>query len=292
MNDQSIKDRLKNLGRKEGKNFDELLMRYTIERFLYRLSVSPHREHFVLKGGALLYTLFAFSARATKDIDVLARHISNSHTQVREIITDICQIETNDALSFQPPFLEDIETITEDADYHGVRVKFNAFLGKAVIRLQMDIGFSDTPVPPPKEISYPSLLSMEPPKLWGYAIETVIAEKYQAIISLGEQNSRYKDFYDIWQLGRTYQINGNTLKEAITQTFKDRYTEFQTTIYRPDFHTEKEKHWRAFLQRINVPINISFAEIIQELTVFLLPIHNSCIEQTPFHDQWDTTGWR
>ena len=292
MNDQSIKDRLKNLGRKEGKNFDELLMRYTIERFLYRLSVSPHREHFVLKGGALLYTLFTFSARVTKDIDVLARHISNSHAQVCEIITDICQIEIDDALRFHPPLLKDIESITEDADYHGVRVKFNARLGRTVIRLQMDIGFSDTPVPPPEEIQYPSLLSMESPNLWGYAIETVIAEKYQAIISLGEQNSRYKDFYDIWQLSRTYQINGNPLKEAIAQTFKDRHTEFHMTIYQPNFHIEKEKHWRAFLQRINAPINSSFAEIIQELKVFLLPIHNSCIEQTPFHAQWDTTAWR
>ena len=292
MNDQSIKDRLKNLGRVKKKNFGELLIRYAIERFLYRLSISPHREHFILKGGALLYTLFEFSARVTKDIDVLAKHVSNSHAQICKIITDICQIETDDALIFHAPHPQDIEKITEEADYQGVRVKFNAFLGKSVIRLQMDIGFSDTPVPPPKEIRYPSLLSMESPNLLGYSIEAVIAEKYQAIISLGEQNSRYKDFYDIWQLSRTYQIHGETLKEAISQTFMDRYTEFNMTIYQPNFHTEKEKYWRSFLQRINAPINISFAEIMQELKAFLLPIHNSCIEQTPFHDQWDTTGWR
>ena len=170
MNEQSVKDRLKNIGREKNKNFNELLIRYGIERFLYRLSISAYREHFILKGGALLYTIFMFSSRVTRDIDVLAKHISNSQNKICEIITDICQIETDDALRFQPPCLDDVMHISEEDEYHGIRVKFKAFLGNSKIDLQLDIGFSDTPVPSPKEVSYPSLLSMDSPKLWGYAI--------------------------------------------------------------------------------------------------------------------------
>ena len=292
MNEQSVKDKLKNLGREKNKNYNELLIRYGIERFLYRLSISAYREHFILKGGALLYTIFEFSSRVTKDIDVLAKHINNSTEQICKTITDICQIETDDALRFQPPCLDDVMHISEEDEYHGIRVKFKAFLGRAEIYLQLDIGFSDTPLPVPKEISYPSLLSMDAPKLWGYAIETVIAEKYEAIISLGEQNSRYKDFYDIWRISKTHSLNGDTLKEAIMQTFKDRQTEFHMNIYQPNFCVNKEKPWRAFLRRINASIDISFTEVIQEISVFLLPIHNSCVNHISFHRQWDTIAWK
>ena len=139
MNEQSVKDKLKNLGREKNKNYNELLIRYGIERFLYRLSISAYREHFILKGGALLYTIFEFSSRVTKDIDVLAKHINNSTEQICKTITDICQIETDDALRFQPPCLDDVMHISEEDEYHGIRVKFKAFLGRAEIYLLSDI---------------------------------------------------------------------------------------------------------------------------------------------------------
>ena len=195
MNDVSVKERLKNLRKSSGKTFDELLILYGIERLLYRLSVSEYQNQFILKGGALLYTLLENKARVTRDIDVLARQIHNSQDNIKEIMKAVCQIEVDDALRFDAASIL-VDDIAEDDDYHGVRFVIIAYLGKAKIHLQMDIGFSDIIYPEPKEIEYPSLLELEAPKLLGYPIEAVIAEKYEAMISLGIRNSRYKDFYD------------------------------------------------------------------------------------------------
>ncbi len=261
MNDVSVKERLKNLRKSSGKTFDELLILYGIERLLYRLSVSEYQNQFILKGGALLYTLLENKARVTRDIDVLARQIHNSQDNIKEIMKAVCQIEVDDALRFDAASIL-VDDIAEDDDYHGVRFVIIAYLGKAKIHLQMDIGFSDIIYPEPKEIEYPSLLELEAPKLLGYPIEAVIAEKYEAMISLGIRNSRYKDFYDILYLSQTHELDGTILQRALVGTFQRRGTEFSVNIYESDYLEGKEKLWNAFKQRIHSDISLSFTAVV------------------------------
>ena len=290
MNDVSVKERLKNLRKSSGKTLNELLILYGIERLLYRLSISEYRDQFVLKGGALLYTLLENKARVTRDIDVLARQIHNSRDYIQEIMGSVCQIDVDDALRFD---LESIlvEDIAEDDDYHGVRFMIIAYLGKAKICLQIDIGFSDVIYPEPREIEYPSLLELETPKLLGYPIEAVIAEKYEAMISLGIRNSRYKDFYDIMYLSQTYKIDGAILQQALVHTFQRRGTKFSMNIYQPEYLNDKEKFWDAFKRRINSDSAIHFDEVIKQIQKFLLPVQNACEQHEVFKLHWNCNDW-
>ena len=290
MNDISVKERLKNLRKSSGKTFDELLILYGIERLLYRLSISEYRDQFILKGGALLYTLLANKARVTRDIDMLARQINNSQYNIHQIMGAVCQIEADDALHFDSDSIL-IEDIAEDDDYHGVRFVVTAYLGKARVRLQMDIGFSDIIYPEPQEVEYPSLLDLDTPKLLGYPIETVIAEKYEAMISLGIRNSRYKDFYDILYLSQTHQFDGFILQQALIRTFQRRGTEFSISIYEPDYLKGKERLWRAFLRRINSDTSVSFAEALERLQAFLLPVQEACKQNVLFKLHWNGKDW-
>ena len=291
MNDVSVKERLKNLRKSSGKTFDELLILYGIERLLYRLSVSEYQNQFILKGGALLYTLLENKARVTRDIDVLARQIHNSQDNIKEIMKAVCQIEVDDALRFDAASIL-VDDIAEDDDYHGVRFVIIAYLGKAKIHLQMDIGFSDIIYPEPKEIEYPSLLELEAPKLLGYPIEAVIAEKYEAMISLGIRNRRYKDFYDILYLSQTHELDGTILQRALVGTFQRRGTEFSVNIYESDYLEGKEKLWNAFKQRIHSDISLSFTAVIEQIKSFLLPVQDACEKKIEFKRHWDGKIWK
>jgi predicted nucleotidyltransferase component of viral defense system len=162
MNPASIKEKLKNVAKREGKPFDYLLTLYLIERFLYRLSISRYADKFVLKGGVLLYTILDEKARATKDVDMLARELNNSLEDFSDILREICMMESDDALFFDVETLS-TERIKEDAAYEGVRVKISAFLDRTKKVLQMDIGFGDIVVPGAVRMEYPSLLEMEQP---------------------------------------------------------------------------------------------------------------------------------
>lgn len=291
MNDVSVKERLKNLRKLTGRTFDELLILYGIERFLYRLSISKYRNQFILKGGALLYILLDNNARRTRDIDVLATQIHNSQSNIKEIMGSVCQIKIDDALRFDSASII-VENIAEDDDYHGVRFSIIAYLGKSKIYLQMDIGFSDVIYPAPKKIIYPSLLNMNSPMLLGYPIEAVIAEKYEAMICLGISNSRYKDFYDILFLSQSYEFDGETLQQALLHTFKRRGTKFSMNIYQTDYLEGKEKMWSAFKQRINSNSNIMFVEVMEKIRNFLLPVQQACEQERIFTLHWDRKNWK
>lgn len=176
-NAASIKARLRNLAVKEQKPYDYIQTHYMIERLLYRLSISRYADDFILKGGLLLHALFAEKARATRDIDFLARFISNAPDNLKSIFSEVCVIEADDAVIYDPATLT-TETITEDADYQGVRVKLIGYLEKSRSLLQFDIGFGDIIVPKPERMTYPSLLSMDETTLWVYSKESIIAEKF------------------------------------------------------------------------------------------------------------------
>lgn len=292
----SIKARLKNLAFAEKKQFDYLLMLYFIERILYRISVSKYRDVFVLKGGLLLYTILDDKARATKDIDLLAKELASTLDGLQEIFKEVCSIETDDAVRFDTETIR-AERIKEDADYEGVRIKVTAFLDKSKKTLQFDIGFGDVIVPKAIEMEYPSLLDMDTPKIKAYSMESVIAEKFEAMLYLAEANSRMKDFYDVYILSKTFCFDGRVLYEAISQTLQRRGTPLSKTptVFSEKFRGLKNKQtqWNAFMRRIETKIDAGFDDVVLWIKVFLLPIYKCILCEEEFFGQWDknTLNW-
>lgn len=204
----SVSERLKNIARESGKAFDSLILLYFQERFLYRLSISDFKDNFVLKGGLFLFSQTGFKSRPTKDVDFLAKQIANDIEKLHSSFIGICSIDVpSDGVVF---LVEEMTTerIKEDADYEGVRIKVTALLGRIRKVLQFDIGFGDVVVPKPQLIEYPVLLDMEMPRVQAYSKESVISEKFEAMISLSVMNSRMKDFYDIYTLLASEDYNG------------------------------------------------------------------------------------
>lgn len=194
-----------------------------MERFLYRLSKSAHRDRFVLKGALLLTAWRAPQSCPTVDID-LAGRTSNEPGHIRELIQEICSIDiAPDGLQFDPATVE-VSRIKEDVEYEGVRTRFRGTLSRARIEMQIDIGFGDIIVPKPVTIEYPAILNFPAPVLLGYPREAVIAEKLQALTALGMLNSRLKDYFDTWLLSRLYSFEGPLLAAAIQATFQNRAT--------------------------------------------------------------------
>lgn len=293
INADSIKSKLRNLAAKENKPFDYLLMHYFIERLLYRLSISDYADNFILKGGLLLYAMLFGDARATRDVDFLAKRIENTPEELIDIFGKICVIEVDDAVTFDFSTIS-AQRIKEDADYEGVRIKLTGYLDKSRQVLQFDIGYGDVVVPGPLEVDYPSLLDMECPRLKAYSRESIIAEKFEAMLALAEVNSRMKDFYDIYVLSRAYDFEGYTLYEAIRQTLVRRGTPLERvpTIFSDTFAHDKEKQtqWNAFQKRIQVAQNLSFQDTLVRIKMFLSPIYESILYNKEFFGYWSAIG--
>ena len=268
----SVRQRLLNLARAQGRPFQEILQFYVMERFLYRLSRSDHADRFVLKGALMLQVWESPQARPTMDIDMLGRTDNDLDAligQVREIM--VVDSDPEDGLIFHGDSLQ-AEPITEDAEYEGARIRGWAELDRARARLQVDIGFGDAVVPEPQRRSYPVLLDLPAPELLCYSRESTIAEKFQAMVALGSLNSRMKDFYDIWLLSRQFSFEMAELMLAITATFDRRDTPVpKTPLFDPDFASEKQAQWRAFLRRLgnDVPAEQEFANVLMVLEKFI-----------------------
>jgi len=296
-NAASVRARLKNIADKERKPFDFILMLYLVERLLFRLSVSRYSGQFVLKGGLLLYLIMNEKARATKDIDLLAREIAGNLNMLKEIFANISAISTDDAATYDPESIT-AERIKEDADYEGVRIKLTAYLGNVRKSLQFDIGFGDVVVPRPETLEYPTLLDMDNPVIMAYSKESVIAEKFEAMLYLAELNSRMKDFYDIYSLCTSFDFDGRVLYEAILQTITRRgtHTPKEPTVFDKSFATNKDKaiQWGAFKRRTSVGENLNFTDVVCMIKVFLKPIYESIVADKEFIGNWDkdTEKWQ
>ncbi|MCL2762711.1 MAG: nucleotidyl transferase AbiEii/AbiGii toxin family protein [Treponema sp.] len=297
MSAESIKAKLKKEADTSKKDFNFLLLHYFIERILFRLSISPYVNNFILKGGMLLYTVLDNQARATRDVDFLAKNIKNTPDELVKIFSKIASIPADDAVSFDTKNI-DVERIKEEADYQGIRIKLTAYLDRSRHVLQFDIGFNDIIVPHPVEMIYPTLLDMEPPRLKAYSLESVIAEKFQAIVYLADLNSRMKDFYDIYELSRHCDFDGAALSEAIAQTFRNRKTEIipQPIIFNEDFSSlpDKQVQWQAFQRRtgiISTPTNFSL--VVLGIKGFLLPVYEALVKKVLFVGKWnkETAMW-
>ena len=270
----SVHDRLLVLAKKRGRPFNELLQYYAMERFLYRLGKSPANRHFLLKGALLLTACAETSYRPTRDIDLLGQ-VENTEGKILDLIRQVCrQGVPGDGMRFDSDSVI-TERIKEDADYAGVRAQFIGYLGNARVTMQVDVGFGDVVTPAPQDIEYPVLLDQPVPRLRGYPLETAMAEKLQAMVYLGELNSRMKDFYDVWFLCQHVALAPEHLCAAIRATFAQRKTALtaEPICFTPAFAEAKQVQWRAFLRKLrmdDVPDN--FGEIIREISSVLEPI--------------------
>lgn len=261
---------------------EQILIRYFQESLLYRISISRYANNFFVKGGVWIYAIHKERSRPTRDIDFLAQEIKNDLNLVKEIFTEICQ---NEDAHYRDMVIFNTETIfTEEMDeldsgYTGVRIKVEAKLGdKTKQLLKIELGFGDVMTPAPIEIEYPTLLKMTPPKIRAYPIETVIAEKFEAMIDLAESNSRMKDFYDIYKLLKEEQYDIAVLGQAIHNTLKRRQTPYTENhpIFSPNFTADiaRLKMWNAFLTSKKLDISLSFEEVMKVITSYLKPIYD------------------
>jgi len=294
----SVKARLTDLGRKQGEDFQLVLTRYAIERLLYRLARSPHAGEFVLKG-AMLFRLWADSPhRPTRDLDLLGRG-DPSVERLAAVFRDVCGAAVeDDGLAFDPATVT-AGRIKEDQEYEGVRVGCVANLGQARIDLQVDVGFGDAVTPAPVTVRYPGLLDLPTPELAAYPRETVVAEKFQAMVMLGIANSRMKDFFDVWVLARGFGFAGSVLADAIRATFARRKTPVPTApplALTTEFGTDKGKmtQWAAFLKKGKLDVGgATLVEVCDFLAGFLLPPAQAVADGTAFKHEWPAGGaWK
>jgi hypothetical protein len=247
----SVRAKLLNISRKDNRPFEEVLQYYAMERFLYRLSLSEHSKCFILKGALMLRVWDFPEIRPTMDIDMLGV-TDNEEQKLLNQIKQVLRVEVEpDGLIFDTESLQ-TEQITEEADYKGIRVRFTGTLGSAMVRMQIDIGFGDALYPKPEQQKLPTILDFPAPDLLCYTRESAIAEKFQAMVKLGEVNSRMKDFYDIWMLSQQFEFSGISLLTAIKLTFSNRNTVIpeEITAFTKEFATKKQIQWNAFRKRL------------------------------------------
>lgn len=293
----SVRQRLTNAAKQSGRPFQEVLQHFAMERFLYRLSQSPHNERFVLKGALMFNVWGAPASRPTRDIDLLAR-LNNSVDAILPVIRDICQQAVEpDGLVFDVDSLVG-QVIKEDADYSGMRVTFLAYLENARIPMQIDIGFGDVIVPEAALTDYPVLLELAAPRLRAYPRETVVAEKFEAMVKLGQLNSRLKDFFDLWLLSRQFEFDGKVLSTAVTRTFAHRRTAItpQPVALTAAFANDpiKQTQWKGFLRKSRIDIAPQdLPAVIEVISGFLLPLAGALAAGQDFSSVWHPPGpWR
>ncbi len=291
----SIKQRLLDRSRIRKEDVQLLLIRYGLERFLYRLGCSDYRQRFILKGAMLFPYWEIDEHRPTRDIDLLGFGESAA-AELAEVVREVLSLEIeDDGLQFDLNSIS-AEEIREDLEYGGVRIKFNAYLEQARIGLQIDIGFGDIVSPEPQEIIYPSLFDLPAPRIRAYPRETVLAEKFHAMVILGMANSRMKDFYDVWILARLFEFDGQLLARAIEQSFVRRKTEVPTSpplAFCEEFYgdSSKQAQWRAFWNRNKLTGDfVSLEKTVALISGFLMPLCTAVTSGQQIVTQWPPGG--
>lgn len=279
----SVHDRLMALAKERNRPFNELLQYFAMERFLFRLSKSPAGRHFVLKGALLLTAHANLPFRSTRDIDLMGK-TGNSEDNIRNLLRSAClQSVPDDGIRFDADTME-VERIKVAADYPGVRARFQGFLGRARIAMQVDVGFGDVVVPAPETLDYPVLLGMAAPRLRAYPLETAVAEKLQAMVHLGELNSRMKDFLDVWTLCRHEAVNPSGLRKAIHATFAHRKTTVpaKPVCFSPGFAAGKQIQWFAMLRKNpDLPAPRDLKTALEEIWNAIGPIFTGLAKAKP-----------
>jgi predicted nucleotidyltransferase component of viral defense system len=263
----SIQAKLQALARAESKSYQLMLTRYFQERLLFRIFLSGYANRFCLKGGALLYAWERERSRPTLDIDLLSLQLSSE--AMEGIFLEICSLPyPPDGITFELDTLSSTE-INKEGNYSGTRIKIEVRLGNIRQGMQVDIGFGDVITAGPVQMVYPTLLAMEQPQLLAYSVETVIAEKFEAMIELAQLNSRMKDFYDVYRLLTARKYDPAILTEAIINTFKRRKTVYVADhpLFEEDFatHPKRLQQWQVFLRKSALDASLELTEVMQRI---------------------------
>lgn len=291
----SARDRLLTLSRERGEDFQLLLTQYGLERLLYRLSQSSHRDRFILKG-AMLFLLWGDQPhRPTRDVDFLVFGDS-TEAGLQDVFRQLCDIPVEDDGLILMRDSVQVEVIRDQTEYGGLRVRLFGNLAGARVPIQADIGFGDAVTPEAKEIEYPTLLDNPAPYLKAYPRETVVAEKFQALVHMGVANSRMKDFYDLWVIACKFDFDGLKISEAIRNTFSRRRTPLPHLTpagLSAQFYEDSQKimQWNAFMHK-GVPATTlpSLKEVCLFLETFLLPPTQALEQEQEFRSAWKPGG--
>ena len=297
----SVHTRLSKLVPEYGLPFAELLLLYTLEGMLRRLAHSPYREQMILKGGLLLFGLHTNLSRPTRDLDLMGQHLPISPDAVASLVRAICTqpLPEDDGLSFDPDSVQ-AEIILEENEYQGVRAKLYGYLDRARSRIVIDIAAGDPIIPDARELSFSTLLGQEPFLLKAYSTESLIAEKFHALVQRGVRTSRLKDCYDLWALSREHTFDGPLLQQAIQATFAARdlaFTQELPIILTPAFAADEQKQaqWSTFRTGKSViTAPASLAEALAPVITFLKPIWEASAAGHTFSGSWDHADgiWR
>ena len=294
----SIQTRLKNESIKQGKPFAEILQYYAMGRFLYRFSKTKYADKFILKGGLLFYVWSLTLRRPTKDMDFRG-YVENSPESMMQVIKDILvEPVPEDGITFDLKSIK-AEQTQIDADYEGIRVKFVGYLGRSRIPMQLDIGFSDEITSKVEPVDYPSLLlDQKSIRVMSYPKESVISEKFHAMVRHADLNSRWKDYYDIWLISETFELESLSIQKAIEKTFKKRETELpveRPAVLTAEFASTNETRWKNFLKKMNLENNDvnDFVNIIEKIWIFLeVPLQASMDKSKPNRHWTPQKGWK
>lgn len=287
----SVKEKLINYSRKNSLEFNSVLLQYIQERFLFRISKSIYSNNFILKGALLFLAHNISRLRPTKDIDLLGSSIPNKTDALKEIFQDIASLNFEDGLTFDPASVSAEEIVDQD-EYHGIRIKLSAKLGTAKQKIQIYIGFGDVIFPGSLTMEYPTLLDYEAPHLKVYSIESAVAEKFEAAVSLGIATSRMKDFYDIHFFASSKKFDLLILHGALIETFNNRQNSIEngSAIFDDKFKndTNLESLWTAFLRKHFLKINLNFPDTVSRIKAFIEP---ACKEVNSTKT-WDFRAWK
>lgn len=275
----SVKARLQNVASKRGEDFNLLLLRYGIERLLFRLSQSPYANRFLLKGAMLFVIWDEKTHRPTRDLDLLGFGPSDKAELTKVFQEVVAMSVEDDGIVFDPKSVQ-ADEIREDNVYGGVRIRLMGKLGTAEIPVQIDVGAGDAITPAPETTIFPTLLDFPAPHVRMYPAYTVVAEKFEAMVKLGIANTRMKDFHDVWFLAHRFEFDGPTLRKAIEATFARRQTNLPQS---PEALSEtfandptKQAQWAAFLRRNGLTgITNQFSEVVAVLRKFIEPVLRS-----------------
>jgi hypothetical protein len=291
----SVLAKLRNTSKSSGAPFQQVLQLYAIERFLYRVSKSKHAQSVILKGALLLKTIGIPNARPTVDIDMLRKGKAD-HASLVALIKDCATLEVEaDGLTFIADSVAAAD-IAKDSEYKGTRVLMDARMDNVRLKIQIDFGVGDVMVPGPRMIEFPVLLAGDTVHLLAYPIESSIAEKLQAMVALGNANSRMKDFYDVWICSKHLDFNADSLLKAIDATFKNRETPIPTEgidAFTATFVEEHRAQWNAFVRKIGEKELVDALDrVVEDIQSFAGPALRSLASGETLKRQWKIgRGW-
>jgi predicted nucleotidyltransferase component of viral defense system len=291
----SVLARLKNKAAESGRSYQLCMQLFCQEEFLRRLEKSEYAENLILKGGLFLYSLTDFDSRVTVDVDFLLRRMPNTPEQLQTILEEIIAVETgNDFVTFE---IKDVSPIAVAKKYAGIGASMVARIKNTKTPINIDFGVGDVVVPKQEKRKIPTQLSdFEAPVVNTYSVETTVAEKIDAILSLMEFSSRMKDYYDIYYIANRFHFDGATLTEALKKTFENRGHVFTVEQFEQVIGFENDdamqKKWKAFCRKIDTRTD-DYSTVLGTIKMFLEKPFEAAVEGKVYTGKWsaDENGW-